>query len=94
MYSYYECLYLPIKIDSISEKLTIMFNTNNAKKILYSEADVFDYPHMFLKGTGTDNLSALFSKGDALLKYFKKLGAKYFVALANHHDNFNSTYHP
>ena len=34
---------------------------------------------------------------DTLLKYFKKLGAKYFVALANHHDhfdNFNSTYHP
>jgi alpha-L-fucosidase len=34
---------------------------------------------------------------DSLLKYFKKLGAKYFVALANHHDhfdNFNSTYHP
>lgn len=34
---------------------------------------------------------------DKLLKYFKKLGAKYFVALANHHDhfdNFNSTYHP
>ncbi len=34
---------------------------------------------------------------DALLKYFKSLGAKYFVALANHHDhfdNFNSTYHP
>ncbi|WP_439183159.1 alpha-L-fucosidase [Carboxylicivirga taeanensis] len=32
---------------------------------------------------------------DALLKYFKKIGAKYFVALANHHDhfdNFNSTY--
>ncbi len=34
---------------------------------------------------------------DALVKYFKSLGAKYFVALANHHDhfdNFNSTYHP
>ncbi|WP_186755866.1 alpha-L-fucosidase [Echinicola salinicaeni] len=34
---------------------------------------------------------------DALVSYFKKLGAKYFVALANHHDhfdNFNSTYHP
>ncbi|MCK5729523.1 MAG: alpha-L-fucosidase, partial [Draconibacterium sp.] len=34
---------------------------------------------------------------DALLQYFKSLGAKYFVALANHHDhfdNFNSTYHP
>ncbi len=32
---------------------------------------------------------------DALLKYFKSLGAKYFVALANHHDHFdnwNSTY--
>lgn len=34
---------------------------------------------------------------DELIKYFKSLGAKYFVALANHHDhfdNFNSTYHP
>jgi alpha-L-fucosidase len=34
---------------------------------------------------------------DALLKYFKILGAKYFVALANHHDhfdNFESTHHP
>jgi alpha-L-fucosidase len=34
---------------------------------------------------------------DALLKYFKSLGAKYFVALANHHDHFdnwNSTYQP
>lgn len=33
---------------------------------------------------------------DALMKYFKEIGAKYFVALANHHDhfdNFNSTYH-
>ncbi len=33
----------------------------------------------------------------ALLKYFKSIGAKYFVALANHHDhfdNFNSTYQP
>jgi len=34
---------------------------------------------------------------DALIRYFKNLGAKYFVALANHHDhfdNFSSTYHP
>jgi len=34
---------------------------------------------------------------DSLIKYFKGLGAKYFVALANHHDhfdNFNSTHHP
>ncbi len=34
---------------------------------------------------------------DALLKYFKSIGAKYFVALANHHDhfdNFASTYQP
>jgi len=32
---------------------------------------------------------------DALLKYFKSIGAKYFVALANHHDHFdnwNSSY--
>ena len=35
---------------------------------------------------------------DALLKYFKEeLGAKYFVAMANHHDHFDnwdSTHHP
>lgn len=34
---------------------------------------------------------------DALLTYFKGIGAKYFVALANHHDhfdNFASTYQP
>ena len=34
---------------------------------------------------------------DALMKYFKSLGAKYFVVLANHHDhfdNFDSTHHP
>jgi len=34
---------------------------------------------------------------DALVKYFQSLGAKYFVALANHHDhfdNFDSTHQP
>lgn len=34
---------------------------------------------------------------DDLLKYFKSIGARYFVALANHHDhfdNFASTYQP
>jgi len=34
---------------------------------------------------------------DALVTYFKGLGAKYFVALANHHDhfdNFDSTHQP
>jgi len=34
---------------------------------------------------------------DDLMKYFKELGAKYFIVLANHHDhfdNFDSTYHP
>ena len=34
---------------------------------------------------------------DSLVKYFKSVGAKYFVALANHHDhfdNFDSTYQP
>lgn len=34
---------------------------------------------------------------DALVSYFKGIGAKYFMVLANHHDhfdNFNSSYHP
>lgn len=34
---------------------------------------------------------------DALMKYFKEIGARYFLIMANHHDhfdNFNSTYHP
>jgi hypothetical protein len=35
-------------------------------------------------------------KTDSLLRYFKSIGTKFFMALANHHghfDNFNSTYH-
>lgn len=34
---------------------------------------------------------------DSLMVYFKGIGAKYFLIMANHHDrfdNFNSTYHP
>lgn len=34
---------------------------------------------------------------DSLMSYFKEIGAKYFMILANHHDHFdnwNSTHHP
>lgn len=72
MYSHYERAYLYKKIDSIGStkfcSLPVMFNTNNSIKILYSEADVYDYPHMFLKGTGTNSLSALFPKAVAETK--------------------------
>ena len=34
---------------------------------------------------------------DSLMAFFKEVGARYFVSMANHHDhfdNFNSSYHP
>jgi len=68
-YSHYERLYISSKIDTISKtqfcSLPVMFKTDNTLKILYSEADVYDYPHMFLEGTGTNSLSALFPKAVA-----------------------------
>ncbi|WP_345006718.1 glycoside hydrolase family 97 protein [Snuella lapsa] len=72
MYSHYERLYLDKKLDSIASgqfcSLPVMFNTTDAIRILYSEADTYDYPHMFLQGNSSNKLSALFPKAVAEIK--------------------------
>lgn len=66
MYSHYERSYLNKKIDSIPSgvfcSLPVMFNEADKTKILFSEADLYDYPNMFLEGTNSNTLKAIFPK--------------------------------
>jgi alpha-glucosidase len=49
--------------DSIKTYLPLLSENKSGKKVLITEADVFDYPHMFLKKTESANeLSAVFPK--------------------------------
>ncbi|PHN08237.1 glycoside hydrolase family 97 protein [Flavilitoribacter nigricans] len=72
MYSHYERSYLFKGIDTIRTgefaSLPILFNTKDDLRILFSEADVFDYPHLFLAGSGSKTLHAQFPKGVAATK--------------------------
>lgn len=60
--------------------LPVLLETDKAYKILLSEADVYDYPCMFLKSTGTNGMQSLFPKvplafgedGDRSLKINKE----------------------
>ncbi|NDV60685.1 glycoside hydrolase family 97 protein [Bacteroides sp. 519] len=60
--------------------LPILIDTRKAYKILISEADLHDYPCMFLKGTGTNGIQSAFPKaplefgddGDRSLKILKE----------------------
>lgn len=60
--------------------LPVLIETDKAYKILISEADLFDYPCMFLKGTGKNGMQSLFPKaplafgedGDRSLKITKE----------------------
>ena len=42
--------------------LPVLLETDKAYKILISEADLYDYPCMFLKSTGTNGMQSLFPK--------------------------------
>jgi len=49
--------------DSTTTYLPILADVNNGNKVLISETDIFDYPHMFLEKSSTGNgLSAVFPK--------------------------------
>lgn len=60
--------------------LPVLIDTKKGYKILISESDLSDYPHMFLKGTGGNGMSAVFPKaplefgedGDRSLKIVKE----------------------
>ena len=66
MYSHYERAYLDKKLEEISAgdfcSLPVLFDVKEGIKILFSEADLYDYPNMFLEGTGTATLKAIFPK--------------------------------
>ena len=57
--------------------LPVLLETDKAYKILISEADLYDYPCMFLKSTGTNGMQSLFplefgDDGDRSLKILKE----------------------
>lgn len=66
MYSHYERLYLPKKVESIGPStfgsLPMFFQETNGMNILFSEADVYDYPNLFLEGSGGEQMKAIFPK--------------------------------
>lgn len=73
--------------------LPILIDTRKAYKILISESDLFDYPCMFLQGTGNNGVSSIFPKvplefgddGDRSLKIKKEAN---YIAKTNGSRNF------
>jgi alpha-glucosidase len=66
MYSHYERAYLLKSLDTIRNKefcsLPVLFTTLDSIRVLFSEADLFDYPGMFIQGTESDVVKAIFPK--------------------------------
>ena len=64
--SHYERLYRITEIDSIAKdqfcSLPVLISTEDGIKVLVTEADLHDYPNMFLFGTGSHALIAGFPK--------------------------------
>ncbi|WP_430814205.1 glycoside hydrolase family 97 protein [Carboxylicivirga sp. RSCT41] len=66
-YSHYERNYLKIDVDSIPVgdfcSLPVLFNQDNEQfRILFSEANLYDYPNMFLESVGQNHLKSKFPK--------------------------------
>ena len=68
------------KVDDKMTTLPVLLETDKPYKILISEADLFDYPCMFLKGTGKNGMVSAFPKcplefgddGDRSVKILKE----------------------
>ena len=62
--SHYEPAYQDTTLASISEKrfcsLPVLVTSENEVRVLITDADIFDYPNMFLFGTGSNSLTARF----------------------------------
>ncbi len=66
-YSHYERTYVHTSVDAIAKdnfcSLPVLFNEEEESvRILFSEADVYDYPNMFLQADGEGKLVAMFPK--------------------------------
>jgi len=71
--SHYERVYKDTLIAGISDKqycsLPVLFEAEKGIKLLITEADLFDYPNMFLSGTGGNKVTAIFPKVVLETKY-------------------------
>ncbi|MFS4418523.1 glycoside hydrolase family 97 protein [Maribacter sp. 2307ULW6-5] len=66
MYSHYERDYLKKEVKDIADgqfaSLPVLFKDNADISVLFSEADLYDYPNLFLQGTASSKLRAIFPK--------------------------------
>jgi alpha-glucosidase len=66
MLSHYERLYKPLRLDEISDErfcsLPMLLKTSDDVFVALTDADLYDYPAMFLAGTGRNQLSATFPR--------------------------------
>lgn len=66
MYSHFERKYLDLALSAIDGdrfcSLPVLIRNDNGTNVLISESGVFNYPHLFLQGTGGDGLTALHPK--------------------------------
>ncbi len=64
--SHYERLYKHVNVASVKANrfcsLPVLFQNDKNTNILFTEADLYDYPGMFLYGTGKNSLKANFPK--------------------------------
>ena len=64
--SHYEPSYKILPLDSISKKqfclLPVLMKTNDNINVLFTEADLYDYPGMFLIGNSDNTLKSVFPK--------------------------------
>ncbi len=64
--SHYERVYKDTLIAGISDKqycsLPVLFEAEKGIKLLITEADLYDYPNMFLSGTSGNSVTAVFPK--------------------------------
>jgi alpha-glucosidase len=75
--SHYERYYIPTKLDTLKQasfcSLPVLTKTNNVN-VVFTEADVYDYPGMFMYGTKQNALKAGFPK--YVVKALPKPGAE------------------
>ncbi|MBP2832898.1 glycoside hydrolase family 97 protein [Aquimarina sp. U1-2] len=66
LYSHFERSYVKSKIDTLSSSdfcsMPVLMKQKNGTNILISDADVYDYPMLFLEGTSSNKLKAKFPK--------------------------------
>ncbi|MBQ0736369.1 glycoside hydrolase family 97 protein [Aquimarina celericrescens] len=66
LYSHFERSYLKTKIDTLKNtdfcSMPVLMKKKNGLNILISDADVYDYPMLFFKGTSSNSLQAKFPK--------------------------------